>query len=89
MDSFIQELYLGNINPRARSAEFSDRYDEVLAIIEKNEVLLGKALKDNERKIFLEFINAWDDLLAVTSCDTFANGFRTGASFSFDTFVRR
>ena len=31
--------------------------------------------------------NAWGNLMGLTSCETFADGFRISAAFTFDTFA--
>ena len=87
MDSFIRELFFGNIDPQARRFEADSQYGKAMAVITENEELLTKLLKDKELKLFLDFINAWDDLMGVSSCETFVDGFRIGAAFTLDAFV--
>jgi len=87
MESFIRELYLGNIDPQARRFETDSRYGKALGVISENEELLSKLLKDEELRLFLDLMNAWDELTGITACETFTDGFRIGAAFVFDAFV--
>ena len=89
MESFIRELYYGNIDPQAKSFEADSQYAKAMATISENEELLTGLLKDNELRLFLDFVNAWDELTGVAFCETFTDGFRTGAAFIFDTFVSK
>ncbi len=89
MESFIRELYFGNIDPQARCFDTDSRYGKAMAVISENEELLSKLLKEKELKLFLDFTNAWGELLGIASCETFVDGFRIGAAFSLDTFVSK
>ena len=53
----------------------------------KNEELLTQALTDENKKLFLEYVNAWGVVNGESSADSFAVGFRLGAAFVYDTFV--
>ena len=87
MASFIKELFYGNIDPQACSFSRSSRYAKAMAIISENEDFLTDNLSGEEKRRFLAFTNAWDDVLAITSEEYFAAGFRIGAQFTHDAFV--
>ena len=87
MDSFIKELYFGNIDPQARRFEADSQYGKAMKVIGENEELLTNFLRDKELLLFVDLVNAWDELLGIISCETFADGFRTGAAFAFDAYV--
>jgi len=87
MESFIRQLYLGNIDPQAKSFEADSQYGKAMAVISENEELLSKLLKDKELLLFVGIMNAWDDLMGAASCEAFTDGFRIGAAFTFDCFV--
>lgn len=89
MESFIRELYFGNIDPQARRFEADSQYGKAMKIISENEELLTKLLKDKELHLFLDFVNAYGDLMGVASCETFVDGFRIGAAFTLDTFISK
>ena len=89
MESFIRELYFGNIDPQTKGFKADSRYGKAMGVISENEELLIKLLKDKELRLFLDLMNAWGDLVGVTSCETFTDGFRIGAAFTFDCFVSK
>lgn len=87
MSGFIEELFFDNIRPQSKKYN-SSQYINAMEIIEKNENLLPILIKDdNVRKIFLDYANAWSDLLGAVDVLRFTDGFRIGASFTYDTFV--
>ena len=57
--------------------------------ISENEELLTKLLKDKELQLFLDFVNAYGELMGVASCETFVDGFRIGAALTIDTFISK
>ena len=58
-----------------------------LGVLSDYEEQLTKTLKDEERKLFLSFVNAVSEVQAESQLDSFMVGFRLGARFVFDTFV--
>ena len=88
MESFIRALYLGNINLDTKDFEHNPQYGNAIKIISKNEGLLTGLLTGNEQQLFLDLVNAWGDVLDISSCETFVDGFRIGAAFILDTFVK-
>ena len=84
MKNFIEELYFGNIDPQARFFEADSRYGKALSVINENEELLSKRLKDEELRSFLDLMEAWSELTGITSLETFTDGFRLGAAFALD-----
>lgn len=84
---FINDFYCNRLDPQRRctlpdvevmrrSRELSDKEAELLGI-----------LPEEERKLFEEIRDAWQDILADNSMDRFIMGFRCGARFAYDTFV--
>ena len=89
MESFINELYFGNIDPQTKCFKEDSQYGKAIAVISKNEELLIELLKDKELKLFNDLMDAWGEFTGVTECETFSDGFRIGAMFVFDTFVNK
>lgn len=88
MENIIEELYLGNVNPREKSYKGNVQYTKAIKIVAENEELLTKMLEGKEKTLFLNYTNAWSDLLGVTSTENFIDGFRLGAKFTLDTFFQ-
>ena len=88
MSGIIKELYYGNIEPQEINSEFTAEVKEKLGILsQKQEELMAKLNKD-EKELFLECENAYNELSGVCNADSFATGFRLGARFAYDVFVK-
>lgn len=84
MGKFIEEFYYGNIDPQARSTKQNKKQMEILML---NEEFLTEALSGENKKKFLDFVNAWSVVNGESNLDSFMMGFRLGANFTYDTFV--
>ena len=84
MGKFIEEFYYGNIDPQARSTKQNKKQMEILML---NEEFLTEALSGENKKKFLNFVNAWGVVNGESNLDSFMMGFRLGANFTYDTFV--
>ena len=84
MGKFIEEFYYGNIDPQARSTKQNKKQMEILML---NEDFLTEALSGENKKKFLDFVNAWSVVNGESNLDSFMMGFRLGANFTYDTFV--
>ena len=87
MGGFIRELYYGNINPNTKCNDRNSQYDKSMALLSKNEELLNGVLAGKELQLFADYTKAWGDILSITACETFVDGFRLGASLTLDTFI--
>ena len=87
MGRFIEEFYHGNIDPQARSTKQNKTVQKQMEVLIKTEELLTSALKDEQKKWFLDFSNAWSVVNGESTLDSFIMGFRLGAQFTYDTFV--
>ena len=87
MANFIEEFFYGNIEPQARSTKQSKAVQKQMEILMTNEDLLTAALTDENKKIFLDYVNAWGVVNGESTLDSFIMGFRLGAKFTYDTFI--
>ena len=87
MKNFIKELYYGNIDPQARGFKNGSYLKKQMTILSESEVLLTDKLTGDERKAFLSFVNASNNILGQTELDSFIVGFRLGARLILDTFM--
>ena len=87
MGNFIEELYYGNINPQDRSTKQNKVVQEQMAILTQSEDFLTKNLPEDHKKSFIAFSNAWGIIDSESTLDSFIQGFRLGAKFTYDTFV--
>ena len=87
MSGFIKEFYYGNIEPQEFSPELAAKLKSKLNALVENEKALDTTLKGAEKDLFLKYVNAHNEFLAVSITDSFISGFRLGARFAYDTFV--
>ena len=87
MTNFIEEFYYGNIDPQARSSEQNKKVQRDMQILTNNEDFLMDKLSGEEKKRFLQYVDAWASVNGEYTLDSFITGFRLGAQFTFDTFV--
>ncbi len=87
MSNFIEELFYNNIDPQARMVRNGSNLQKQFGLLSDYEEQLTRTLKDEERKLFLSFVNAVSEVQAESQLDSFMVGFRLGARFVFDTFV--
>ena len=87
MGRFIEEFYYGNIDPQARSTKQNKTMQKQMEVLIKTEELLTSALKDEQKKWFLDFSNAWSIVNGESTLDSFIMGFRLGANFAYDAFI--
>ena len=87
MGRFIEEFYYGNIDPQARSTKQNKTVQKQIEVLMKTEELLTSALKDEQKKWFLDFSNAWSIVNGESTLDSFIMGFRLGANFVYDAFI--
>lgn len=87
MKNFIKELYYGNIEPQARGFKNGSYLKKQMTILSESEALLTDRLTGDEKKWFLTFVNASNNILGQTELDSFIVGFRLGARLILDTFM--
>ena len=87
MTNFIEEFYYGNIDPQARSFEQNKKVQRDMQMLNESEDFLTNKLSGEEKKRFLQYVDAWASVNGESTLDSFITGFRLGAQFVFDTFV--
>ena len=85
--NFIEEFYYGNINPQARSSDQNPKVQKDMQTLNESEDFLTDKLSGEEKKRFLQYVDAWASVNGESNLDSFITGFRLGAQFAFDTFV--
>ena len=59
MTNFIEEFYYGNIDPQARSFEQNKKVQRDMQILTDNEDFLTDKLSGEEKKRFLQYVDAY------------------------------
>lgn len=87
MAKFIEELYYGNIDPQVRNTKENKNYQKQMEILMLNEEFLEENLTGENKKKFLEYVNAWSVVNGESTLDSFITGFRIGANLSYEAFA--
>ena len=87
MANFTEEFYYGNLDPQARSTKQNKTVQKQMEVLMLNEEFLTEALSGENKKKFLDFVNARSVVNGESNLDSFMMGFRLGANFTYDTFV--
>ncbi len=86
MPNFIEELFFGNLDPQRRGYTKNSHIVKVSGNINELEEKLTKRLQGEDKDLFLDFCNAYGELMGDAEVDSFITGFRMGARFAVDTF---
>ena len=71
MSKFIEEFYYGNIDPQARSTTQNKTVQKQMEVLMLNEDFLTEALTGENKKKFLDFVNAWSIVNGESNLDSF------------------
>ena len=89
MSNIIEELFYGNLEPQELTTELTPRLKNKLRELVKKEEELTSKLSEEEKALFLNYTNAYNEFSSISISDGFVSGFRFGARFAYDTFVKR
>lgn len=88
MSSIIEDFYYGNIEPQALSTEITPKLKKKLNVLVKKEEELSDMLHEKEKELFASYVSAYNEFSSISISDGFISGFRLGARFTYDTFVK-
>ena len=88
MSSIIEEFYYGNIEPQELSTEITPKLKKKLSSLAMKEEELTAMLPEKEKELFANYVNAHNEFSSISISDSFISGFRLGARFTYDTFVK-
>lgn len=88
MSGFIEDLYYGNIEAQELSSELGGTLKKKLNTLAKSEEELREKLSSEEKKLFEKYTNSCNEFLSMCTADSFISGFRLGAKFTHDVFVK-
>ena len=87
--SFIEELFYGNLDPQSRSPHAVRQISRSAASLNELEDILAERLQGEDRRLFLDLVDAYDAFLGIADLESFICGFRLGAAFTYDTYVEK
>ena len=89
MSNIIEELFYGNLEPQELTTELTPRLKKKLSELVKKEDELTSKLSEEEKELFANYVSAYNEFSSISISDGFVSGFRFGARFAYDTFVKR
>ena len=88
MSNIIEELFYGNLEPQELTTELTPRLKKKLSELVKKEEKLTSKLSEEEKELFANYVSAYNEFSSISISDGFVSGFRFGARFTYDTFVK-
>ena len=88
MSNIIEELFYGNLEPQELTTELTPRLKKKLSELVKKEDELTSKLPEEEKELFSNYVSAYNEFSSLSISDGFISGFRFGARFTYDTFVK-
>ena len=88
MSNIIEELFYGNLEPQELTTEITPRLKKKLNELVKEEEELAAKLPDEEKEKFANYVSTYNEFSSISISDGFISGFRFGARFAYDTFVK-
>ena len=87
--SFIEELFYGELDPQSRPRRSPRYVSRAVATLDELEDTLTARLQGEDKRLFLKFVEAYDEFLGSTDLESFTCGFRFGAAFTYEPFVEK
>ena len=89
MSNIIEDFYYGNIEPQEVNSELTPKLKRKLSnLAEKEEEELTTRLTGEDKELFQNYASAYIEFSTTSNADSFISGFRLGAKFTYDTFIK-
>lgn len=88
MLTFIEDFYYGNIEPQEVNSELTPKLKKKLSNLAEKEEQLTAKLTGEDKEPFQNYVSAYIEFSTTSNADSFISGFRLGAKFIYDTFVK-
>ena len=88
MSNIIEDFYYGNIEPQEVNSELTPKLKKKLNNLAEKEEQLTARLNGEDKELFQSYVSAYIEFSTTSNADSFISGFRLGAKFTYDTFVK-
>ena len=88
MSNIIEDFYYGNIEPQEVNSELTPKLKKKLSNLAEKEEELTTKLTGEEKEMFLSYVSAYIEFSTTSAADSFISGFRLGAKFAYETFIK-
>ena len=84
MKQVLEEFFYGNIRPNEQSFRRGTDFDKAMKAFSSGEDQLTAQLEGRQKELLIQMVNAYSEIVGVTSIEHFLNGFRLGARFMLE-----
>lgn len=88
MSNIIEDFYYGNLEPQEVSSELTPKLKKKLSNLAEKEEQLSARLTGEEKELFQNYVSAYIEFSTTSNADSFISGFRLGARFTYETFIK-
>ena len=88
MSTFIEEFYYGNIEPQEVDSELTPKLKKKLSNLAEKEEQLTARLTGEDKELFQNYVSTYIEFSTTSNADSFISGFRLGAKFTYETFIK-
>jgi len=88
MSNIIEDLYYGNIEPQEVNSELTPKLKKKLSNLAEKEEELTTRLTSEDKELFQNYVSAYIEFSTTSNADSFISGFRLGAKFTYETFIK-
>ncbi len=88
MPNILEDLYYGNLSPCQRTVRPDSHVKKQMQKQSDLEAKLNGSFTEEQRAIFEQHLSLCADILDANCFDSFITGFRLGARFAHETFIR-
>lgn len=88
MANIIEEFYYGNLEPQEVNSELTSKLKKKLSKLAEKEEQLTAKLNSEDKELFQNYVSSYIEFSTTNNADSFISGFRLGARFAYDTFIK-
>ena len=88
MLNIIEDFYYGNIEPQELNSELTPKLKKKLSNLAEKEEQLTARLTGEDKELFQDYVSAYIEFSTTSNADSFISGFRLGAKFTYETFIK-
>lgn len=88
MSNVIEELYYGNLEPQELTTEITPKLKKKLSSLAKKEEELSAMLLEKKKRLFTNYVSAYNEFSSLSNSGSFISGFRLNARFAYDMFIK-
>ena len=88
MSNIIEDFYYGNLEPQEVNSELTPKLKKKLSNLAEKEEQLTARLSNEDKELFQSYVNAYIEFSTLSNADSFVSGFRLGARFAYETFIK-